>query len=62
MDPVYENDFNSAAERTGSWTGHLAALRKMLPYFAASGHSLYLKSVYIYLQNMLALEKTHPDQ
>jgi hypothetical protein len=33
----------------------------MLFYFAAFGHSFCLKSAYIYLQNMLALEKTHLD-
>ncbi|WAR22049.1 LOW QUALITY PROTEIN: hypothetical protein MAR_016023 [Mya arenaria] len=40
------------AERVGDWNGHLNALRKMLPYFAASGHNLYLKSPYIYLQTI----------
>ncbi len=49
------------AERTGSWKLHLTSLRKMLPYFAASGHNLYLKSAYTYLQNMQLLEKRHPD-
>lgn len=34
------------AEITGSWCGHFAASRIMLPYFSASGHSLYLKSEY----------------
>lgn len=33
----------------------------MLPYFAASGHNLYLKSAYLYLQSMLELEQNHPD-
>ncbi|WAR20665.1 hypothetical protein MAR_014639 [Mya arenaria] len=40
------------AERVGDWNRHLNAVRKMLPYFAASGHNLYLKSAYIYLQTM----------
>ena len=35
------------AERTGNWQQHLLAVRKMLPYFVASGHNLYLKSAYI---------------
>ena len=48
------------AERTGDWQQHLWAVRQMLPYFAASGHYLYLKSAYIYLQNMLQLSTTHP--
>ena len=33
----------------------------MLPYFAASGHSLYAKSAYVYLQIMLRLPETHTD-
>ena len=49
------------AERTGNWYGHLKSVFRMLPFFAASGHNLYLKSAYIYLQNMLKLKDTHPD-
>ena len=33
----------------------------MLPFFAASGHNHYLKSSYMYLQEMNDLETTHPD-
>ena len=33
----------------------------MLPYFAASGHRLYAKLAYVYLQMMTALPETHPD-
>ena len=33
----------------------------MLPYFAASGHNLYAKSAYIYLQSMRKLEQTNPE-
>ena len=33
-------------ERTGNWQQHLLAVRKMLPYFAASGHNIYLKFAY----------------
>lgn len=33
----------------------------MLPYFAATGHRLYAKSAYIYLQMMHDLEVKHPD-
>ena len=40
------------AERTGNWQQHLLAVRKMLPYFAASGHTLYLKSAYIYISRI----------
>ena len=33
----------------------------MLPYLAASGHNLYVKSAHVYLQDMLELEQTHPN-
>ncbi|WAR05755.1 hypothetical protein MAR_021124 [Mya arenaria] len=33
-----------AAERMGKWQDHLQSLKRMLPYFAAAGHNLYLKS------------------
>jgi len=33
----------------------------MLPYFAAAGHHHYLKSGYMYLQQMCNLNETHPD-
>lgn len=42
-------------ERTGNWNLHLHCMKEMLPYLAASGHSLYAKSVYIYLQQMQTL-------
>ena len=32
----------------------------MLPYFAASGHNLYAKSAYVYLQMMHQLEGRQP--
>ena len=50
-----------AAERTGNWKLHLETVKNMLPYFAASGHNLYLKSSYVYHQLMHDLENTHPD-
>ena len=43
------------SERTGNWNLHVQVLRDMLPYMAAAGHSLYTKSVYIYLQRMSQL-------
>lgn len=49
------------AERTGNWALHLHAVQEMLPYFAASGHNLYTKSTYLYLQNMFSLEEEHYD-
>ena len=50
-----------AAERMGDWLGHLSAMQEMLPYFAASGHNLYLKSGYVYLQEMASLSEKSPD-
>ena len=49
------------AERMANWKLHLQTVQDMLPYFAASGHSLYAKSLYVYLQIMLRLPETHPD-
>ncbi|GFS26848.1 hypothetical protein ElyMa_007067800 [Elysia marginata] len=49
------------AERTGNWHLHLMAMREMLPFLAASGHNLYTKSVYIYLQQMQVLPLDHPE-
>ena len=49
------------AERTGCWELHLQATQQMLPFFAATGHNLYAKSTYLYLQKMFELETTHPD-
>ena len=40
------------AERLGNFTMHLDTLTKMVPYFAASGHHLYAKSAYLYVQQM----------
>ena len=33
----------------------------MLPYLAASGHNLYIKSARVYLQQMANLKEAHPD-
>ena len=49
------------AERMANWKLHLQTVQDMLPYFAASGHLLYAKPVYVYLQIMLRLPETHPD-
>ena len=49
------------AERTGDWALHLQTIQAMLPYFAAAGHNLYVKSAHMYLQTMLELPETHPD-
>ena len=45
------------SERTGNWNLHLQVLHEMLPYLAAAGHSLYTKSIYIYLQRMAQLSE-----
>ena len=48
-------------DRTGSWEMHLIhAVSECLPIFAATGHGNYLKSGYLYLQEMSELESTHP--
>ena len=49
------------AERMANWKLHLQTVQDMLLYFAASGHSLYATSAYVYLQIMLRLPETHPD-
>ena len=48
-------------ERLGDWDIHLQSLYEMLPFFAASGHRFYLKSVHIYLQRMAILPEQHPE-
>ena len=48
------------AERLGNWYLHLQAVSEMLPYLAASGHSLYAKAARIYLNSMLCLHRDHP--
>ena len=49
------------AERTGNWELHFQAVYDMLPFFTASGHNLYAKSAYLYLQLMLDLPNNHPE-
>ena len=49
------------AERTSNWKLHLNVAHEMIPFFFASGHYLYAKSTFLYLQTMLNLETTHPD-
>ena len=43
------------AERMANWKLHIQTVQDMLPYFAASRHSLYAKAAYVYLQIMLRL-------
>ena len=49
------------ADRTGSWLMHLSAVADCLPIFAAAGHFNYLKSAYLYVQEMSELDTKHPD-
>ena len=48
------------AERAGDWQLHFDMSHMILPYFAASGHYHYQKSVYLYLQKMSQIHVTHP--
>lgn len=48
------------SERTSNWELHLDAMHEMLRFLAAAGHSLYTKSVHIYLQKMCNLRNTSP--
>ena len=50
------------AERAGNFSHfHLQAINDMLPFIAASGHSLYAKSAYMYLKTMSSLQEKHPN-
>ena len=48
------------AERLGNWYLHLEAVSEMIPYLAASGHSLYAKCAIIYFSSMANLPNDHP--
>ena len=43
------------SERTGDSMLNLQCMNVMLPYLAASGHNLYIKSLLVYLQKMAKL-------
>lgn len=45
------------AEHSGNWTLHLNTIQKMIPFFYARDHFLYVKSAHLYLQNMEYLEE-----
>ena len=45
------------AERTGNFKLHIACLKAMLPFLAASGHNNYTKSIVVYLEDMDRLER-----
>ena len=48
------------AERTGSWDQHQEAVYDVLPFFISSGHNIYAKSAWLYLQLMHDLKNTNP--
>ena len=48
------------AERTGSWSLHLAATSEMVPHFYAYDRPNYARWLPVYLADMAQLEKTHP--
>ena len=47
------------AERLGNWYLHLEAVSEMLPYWAASGHSLYAKSASNLISSIANLPNDH---
>lgn len=44
----------------GDFQLHLQTVQHMHPFFAASGHNNYTKSIQVYLQDMESLADTHP--
>lgn len=40
------------AERSGNWDAHLNCVKRMIPFFHASGHFPYAKSCHLYVQDM----------
>ena len=53
---------NLRAERSGNLELYLQSLLEMLPYFAASGHNLYTKPTWMFVQSMFQLRKDNPEQ
>ena len=49
------------ATREGNWKLHLHALRLMLPWYFAYGRQNYSRYLPVYLKEMEAVEKDHPD-
>lgn len=45
----------------GDFQLHLQTVQAMLPYYPASGHNNYTKSIFVYLQDMQILKETNPD-
>jgi hypothetical protein len=42
----------------GDWKLNLETVSKMHPFFHSAGHFFYAKSVWLYLQDMAALEQS----
>lgn len=53
---------NLRGERSGNLELYLQSLLELLPYFAASGHNLYTKSTWLFVQSMFQLRKDNPGQ
>ncbi|KAJ8883705.1 hypothetical protein PR048_015559 [Dryococelus australis] len=49
------------ADSTGSFPLHIEGISASLLVFASTGHFNYTMAAYLHLQNMIKLEKTHPD-
>ena len=49
------------ADRLGNFDLHLSAMQKALPIYAAAGHFNYVKSAYLYIQNMHKLSEKNPS-
>ena len=47
-------------DRLMSHSLHLSSIQESLPIFSATGHFNYLKSAYLYLQNMINLKSNNP--
>lgn len=50
------------AEKCGNWKQHLDCIQRMLPFFVASGHFNYAKCAYLYLQDMLKINKNFKNE
>ena len=44
------------AQSTGEFILYLKSIQNMLPYFAASGHNNYTKSIHLHLKDMISLQ------
>ena len=61
MDLVDNVKASHRAQRTGDFKMYFKSLQNKQPYFPASGHNNYGKSVPIFIQDMLSLENTNPE-